>query len=116
MSALSAGTVRLIGTFAIGAFILAGADGRVLAQTGGKIPELTSNPSSWAWVRIRADGRNARPEHCEKAIAPAPRVFVSARAARLHLAAARFAFLGASCKGAPDIERRIDVAKVDTGI
>ena len=38
MSALSAGTVRLIGTFAIGAFILAGADGRVFAQTGGKIP------------------------------------------------------------------------------
>src|SRR6266700_2800715 len=59
MSSLLAGTVRLIGTFALSACILAFADGRAFAQTGGKIPELTSNPSSWAWVRIRADGRNA---------------------------------------------------------
>jgi len=54
-----AGVVRLIGAFAVGACILAGADGRAFAQTGGKIPELASNPSSWAWVRVRADGRNA---------------------------------------------------------
>jgi hypothetical protein len=30
-----------------------------LAQGGEKIPGLSSNPSDWAWVRIRADGRNA---------------------------------------------------------
>ena len=59
MDSLLAGAVRLIGAFAVGACILAGADGRAFAQTGGKIPELASNPSSWAWVRVRADGRNA---------------------------------------------------------
>src|SRR3954452_8156976 len=59
MHSLLAGTARLIRAFAVGACILAFADGSAFAQTGGKIPELTSNPSSWAWVRIRADGRNA---------------------------------------------------------
>jgi hypothetical protein len=51
--------VQWIGVFAIGACTAVCADGSVFAQTSGKIPELTSNPSIWAWVRIRADGRNA---------------------------------------------------------
>jgi hypothetical protein len=34
-------------------------DGSAFAQSGGKVPEFASNPSVWAWVRIRADGRNA---------------------------------------------------------
>src|SRR5260370_30642024 len=51
--------LRRIGAFAIGACIAVCADGSAFAQTGGKIPELASNPSVWAWVRIRADGRNA---------------------------------------------------------
>src|SRR5712672_1937769 len=59
MDSLLAGAVRLIGAFAVGACILAGAGGGAFAQTGGKIPELASNPSNWAWVRVRADGRNA---------------------------------------------------------
>src|SRR5712672_3672880 len=59
MDSLLAGAVRLIGAFAVGACILSGVGGGAFAQTGGKIPELTSNPSSWAWVRVRADGRNA---------------------------------------------------------
>ena len=59
MSSLLAGTVRSIGTFALSACILAFADGRAFAQADGKVPQLSSNPSSWAWVRIRADGRNA---------------------------------------------------------
>src|SRR5882724_12617078 len=59
MDSLLAGAVRLIGAFAVGAFILAGVAVGAFAQTGGKIPELASNPSSWAWVRVRADGRNA---------------------------------------------------------
>ena len=59
MSSLFAGTVRFIGIFAVGACILIFADGSAFAQTSGKIPELSSNPSSWAWIRIRADGRNA---------------------------------------------------------
>src|SRR5262245_39688891 len=49
---------RWIGAFALSACILAGAAGSASAQSG-KIPELASSPSSWAWVRIRADGRNA---------------------------------------------------------
>jgi len=32
-------------------------DGSAVAQTTGKIPELSSN--SFAWLRVRADGRNA---------------------------------------------------------
>jgi len=59
MSSLLAATIRLIGAFAVGACVLAFADGSAFAQTGGKVPELSSNPSSWAWIRIRADGRNA---------------------------------------------------------
>jgi hypothetical protein len=59
MDSLLAGAVRLIGAFAVGACILAGADGIAFAQTGGKVPEFASNPSTWAWVRVRADGRNA---------------------------------------------------------
>jgi len=51
--------VQRIGAFAIGACIAACADGSAFAQTVEKIPELASNPSAWAWVRIRADGRNA---------------------------------------------------------
>ena len=56
--AAAAGGARSIGAFALSACILAGAGGGAFAQSG-KIPELASNPSSWAWVRIRADGRNA---------------------------------------------------------
>ena len=63
MPSLLAGTVRSIGAFALSAYILAVADGSAFAQAdaqvAGKLPQLTSNPSSWAWVRIRADGRNA---------------------------------------------------------
>src|SRR6202047_4008154 len=50
---------RWVGMFAIAACIAVGGGGSGIAQTSGKIPELTANPSSWAWVRIRADGRNA---------------------------------------------------------
>jgi hypothetical protein len=45
-------------TIAMSACIALGADS-AFAQTSGKIPQLTSDPSDWAWVRIRADGRNA---------------------------------------------------------
>ena len=51
--------VQRIGALALSACVLACADGSAFAQSSGKIPELTSNPSSWGWVRIRADGRNA---------------------------------------------------------
>ena len=51
--------VQWIGVFAISACMAVCADGGAFAQTSGKIPELASNPSIWAWVRIRADGRNA---------------------------------------------------------
>jgi hypothetical protein len=51
--------LQRIAAFAVGACMAVCADGGAFAQTGGKIPELASNPSSWAWVRIRADGRNA---------------------------------------------------------
>ncbi len=49
--------VRWLGVFAGSAFIAACADGSALAQTSGKIPELSS--STFKWVRVRADGRNA---------------------------------------------------------
>src|ERR1700681_3638672 len=52
-------SAKWIGVLAIGACIAVGAGGSGIAQTSGKIPELTANPSAWAWVRIRADGRNA---------------------------------------------------------
>src|SRR3984957_1418908 len=51
-------SAQWISVFAIGGCIAVCADGSV-AQTSGKIPELAQNPSVWAWVRIRADGRNA---------------------------------------------------------
>jgi hypothetical protein len=51
--------VRWIGAFAVGACVAAGTGGNAGAQTSGKIPDLTSNPNAWAWVRIRADGRNS---------------------------------------------------------
>jgi hypothetical protein len=51
--------LRGIGVFAIGACVLFCLDGGAFAQTGDKIPQLASNPSDWAWVRIREDGRNA---------------------------------------------------------
>ena len=51
--------VRRISAIAIGACVVVCANGSAFAQTNGKIPEFTSNPSVWAWVRIRADGRNA---------------------------------------------------------
>src|SRR6266478_2811035 len=46
-----------LGVFAGSAIIAACADGSALAQTSGKIPELSS--STFKWVRVRADGRNA---------------------------------------------------------
>ena len=52
-------SVQWIGVFAVSACIAVCGDGSAFAQTSGKIPELASNPSIWAWVRIRADGRNA---------------------------------------------------------
>jgi hypothetical protein len=51
--------VHWVGAFAVAACIVASADGSAFAQSSGKVPELASNPSSWGWVRIRADGRNA---------------------------------------------------------
>ena len=44
---------------AICAAIAAGAGGSAFAQASGKIPELSASAFDWAWVRIRADGRNA---------------------------------------------------------
>jgi len=51
--------VRWVGAFALGAWIAACADAGAFAQTGEKIPEFLSNPSTWGWVRVREDGRNA---------------------------------------------------------
>jgi hypothetical protein len=48
-----------IRAFAIGACIAIFADGRAFGQTNEKIPTFVSNPSTWGWVRIREDGRNA---------------------------------------------------------
>jgi hypothetical protein len=48
-----------VAAFAIAACIAVCPDGSACAQTRGKIPALASNPSDWAWVRIRPDGRNA---------------------------------------------------------
>jgi hypothetical protein len=50
---------RWVAAFAIAACIAVCPDSSARAQTGGKIPALASNPSDWAWVRIRPDGRNA---------------------------------------------------------
>ena len=51
--------VQLIGALALSACIAACADGGAFAQTSEKIPEFISNPSTWGWVRVRTDGRNA---------------------------------------------------------
>jgi hypothetical protein len=48
-----------VAAFAIAAYIAVCPDGSARAQASGKIPALASNPSDWAWVRIRPDGRNA---------------------------------------------------------
>lgn len=53
---MSARAVRWVAALAAGASITVCADG-ARAQTN--IPALSANPSDWAWVRIRADGRNA---------------------------------------------------------
>jgi hypothetical protein len=60
---------RWIRAVAVGACVAAGADGSGFAQTalaqttsartGGNVPAFVSNPSTWGWVRIREDGRNA---------------------------------------------------------
>jgi hypothetical protein len=50
---------RLVAAFAIGACIAAPNAGGARAQESDKIPQLSANPSEWAWVRIRADGRNS---------------------------------------------------------
>jgi hypothetical protein len=60
--ALSASSVRRIGGLAIGvltAWMLTGDAGSAFAQAGGRAPQIASNPSDWAWVRIRPDGKNA---------------------------------------------------------
>src|SRR5207237_6498250 len=49
--------LRWIAAFAMGACIAVGT--AAFAQTRGTVPEFASNPSAWAWVRIRPDGRNA---------------------------------------------------------
>ena len=51
----------LLGAVAITlcAAIAACMGGPAFAQTSGKIPELASSTFEWAWVRVRADGRNA---------------------------------------------------------
>ena len=41
------------------AVMAACAGGSAFAQTSGKIPEFASSTFDWAWVRVRADGRNA---------------------------------------------------------
>src|SRR5262245_17867220 len=51
--------VQWIGALALSVCLLACGDGGALAQGSGKIPAFSSTPSDWAWVRIRADGRNA---------------------------------------------------------
>ena len=56
--ATCARSVRWFSALAMSACIALGADS-AFAQSSGKIPQLASNPSDWAWVRIRADGRNA---------------------------------------------------------
>jgi hypothetical protein len=43
----------------IGACAAVCGDGSAFAQGSAGVPDLASNPSAWAWVRIRADGRNA---------------------------------------------------------
>ena len=45
------------GAIAMSAFIVAFADHGAFAQTNGKIPQFAS--STFGWVRVRADGRNA---------------------------------------------------------
>jgi hypothetical protein len=45
------------GAIAMSAFIAAFADNGAFAQTNGKIPQFAS--STFSWVRVRADGRNA---------------------------------------------------------
>jgi hypothetical protein len=48
-----------MGAFVVGACIAVGAEGGAVAQSGEKVPQLSSNMFDWGWVRIRADGRNA---------------------------------------------------------
>ena len=56
--------VQAIGAFVIGACVAACADGSAFAQTAGNIPSFISNPSTWGWVRVRADGRTYRTHGC----------------------------------------------------
>jgi len=53
--------IMLLGAVAVTlcAAIAACTGGPASAQTSGKIPELASSTFEWAWVRVRADGRNA---------------------------------------------------------
>jgi hypothetical protein len=56
--------MQWIGAFALGAYVAACVGGTAFAQTsekipGEKIPSFISNPSTWGWVRVREDGRNA---------------------------------------------------------
>jgi len=52
-------TARWVSAFVAGVCIAACADGSALAQTSGKIPELSSS-STFGWQRLREDGRNAQ--------------------------------------------------------
>src|SRR5262245_61363634 len=59
MRAAYARNVRRIGAFAIGACLAVCAGDGAIAQISGNVPAFVSNPSTWGWVRIREDGRNA---------------------------------------------------------
>src|SRR6266436_8819185 len=59
MRAARVRNARRIGAFAISTCIAVCADGSAFAQTSEDVPAFVSNPSTWGWVRIRADGRNA---------------------------------------------------------
>src|SRR6266446_4980621 len=59
MRAARVRNVQRIGAFAISTCIAVCVDGSAFAQAGADVPAFVSNPSTWGWVRIRADGRNA---------------------------------------------------------
>src|SRR5258708_38926547 len=59
MSAARLRNAQRIGAFAISTCIAVCAGGSALAQTSEDVPAFVSNPSTWGWVRISADQRNA---------------------------------------------------------
>ena len=50
--------LRRAGAFVVGMCAMFGTIRNASAEDG-KIPALASNPSDWAWVRIRPDGKRA---------------------------------------------------------